>query len=308
METLQPPADLLACPVCKEKNIISQKDAWFCPTCRHRYPLLRIGDETMVDFLPDADSTFQNPVRKLWNHLLENSSEGEEDALRHGLSFDNMDAMHSRFEVEGDRVLDIGGGSGYLRRYLKSSQMYVNLEPDPAALAHRIYFKHLDPRLDEPFLFLRGVAEYMPFRAASFDALYMGGMIEHVFDINLTFSEASRVLKGGGHLYLFAGCGGYIAKATRLSTAAKIKGYLKRRGFVATVRRVWQKMAYRVQQRFNPWKNIITFTQGQTESGHIYDNLFKDDIIGLAVRYGLVLSKSMDIPETGDTVFIFAKP
>lgn len=287
--------------------MVANKERFTCMTCHHRYPLIQSEGEAMFDFLPDADAPFQNPVQKLWGYLLGTSSEGEACCLSHGLSLDNMDAMHSYFTVEGDYILDIGGGSGYLRRYLNSEQLYVDLEPDPAAFAHRIFFKHLDRRLADPFLFLRGVAEYVPFRHASFDAVYMGGMIEHVFDINFTFSEASRVLKEGGHLYIFAGCGGYNAKATRLSPIAKLKSYLKRRGLVATIMRIWQKLEYRIRQIFNPWKNIITFTQGQTESGHIYDNLVKDDIIGLAARYDLALSRCIDIAETGDTVFIFAK-
>ena len=67
----------------------------------------------MQDFLPDADAPFQNPVQKLWGYLLGTSSETEEHLFTHGMTLDNMDAMHSHFAVEGTSVLDVGGGSGY---------------------------------------------------------------------------------------------------------------------------------------------------------------------------------------------------
>jgi SAM-dependent methyltransferase len=218
-----------------------------------------------------------------------------------------MDAMHAEFEVEGGSVLDIGGGSGYLRRYLKPGQRYVDLEPDPDAYARRALFKPLDSKLTEPFLFLRGVGEYVPFCEHSFDAVYMGGMIEHLFDINFAFSEAYRVLKEGGHLYIFAGCRGFAVKSTGRSAPSKLISYVRDNGISAAIRRMWEKALWDAKQKFSPWKGLMDFTHAQVEAGHIYDDLFKKDVIELAERYGLSLAKSMDVASSGDTVFIFTK-
>ena len=166
-------------------------------------------------------------------------------------------------------------------------------------------FKPLDAKLTEPFLFIRGVAEYLPFRKGSFDAVYMGGMIEHVFDLNFSFSETSRVLKGGGHFYIFAGCQGAAHKGVKKSALAKALGYWQDNGFLSMVRRIKKKLVYGVRQRLSPWRSIINFSQGQTESGHIYDDLSKKDIVGLANRYGMELSEDFDVGS--DTVFIFTK-
>lgn len=42
----------------------------------------------------------------------------------------------------------------------------------------------------------------LPFRDASFDAVHMGAVIEHVFDYHTLFAEAVRILKPGGSLVI----------------------------------------------------------------------------------------------------------
>jgi demethylmenaquinone methyltransferase/2-methoxy-6-polyprenyl-1,4-benzoquinol methylase len=51
-----------------------------------------------------------------------------------------------------------------------------------------------------PLRYVRGFAEVLPFRDASFDFLSMGYALRHMADLQTTFAEALRVLRPGGRL------------------------------------------------------------------------------------------------------------
>lgn len=57
----------------------------------------------------------------------------------------------------------------------------------------------LDPHLDDYSNgVVKGMAEFLPFKDKVFDTVMFNTSLDHVFDYNLAFSEAIRVLKVGG--------------------------------------------------------------------------------------------------------------
>jgi len=54
------------------------------------------------------------------------------------------------------------------------------------------------PALATPPTFVRGVAESLPFEAASFDAVLMFWSLNHVADAERAVQEAARILRPGG--------------------------------------------------------------------------------------------------------------
>ena len=83
-------------------------------------------------------------------------------------------------------VLDIGCGGGWLQRMMPGA-IYHGLDPMPA---------------DQPygFPFVRALADRLPFPADTFDTCCFFSSIDYAIDIEVTTTEARRVLKPGGLL------------------------------------------------------------------------------------------------------------
>ncbi|HEX5869602.1 MAG TPA: methyltransferase domain-containing protein [Longimicrobium sp.] len=104
----------------------------------------------------------------------------------------------------GDRVLEIGCGTGSLLVLVKKAQPgaeAVGLDPDPAALAiarRKAGRAGIDIRLDE------GFADALPYPDASFDRVLSSFMYHHLSrQVKAdTLREVRRVLKPGGRFHM----------------------------------------------------------------------------------------------------------
>ena len=92
------------------------------------------------------------------------------------------------------RVLNLGAGPGGPLNFDRDVSTLIGLDPD-AAIARN---DHLTERA-------RGVAEALPFRAGSFDAVYLDWVVEHLPDPVGATREIARVLKPGGRLMFRTG-------------------------------------------------------------------------------------------------------
>jgi SAM-dependent methyltransferase len=118
-----------------------------------------------------------DPYHQHWGNLSQQSAEAM------------LDAATVR---RGTRVLDVATGAGYVAAAAAARGAHaVGLDFSGAQveLARGTY-----PGVD----FRQGDAEELPFDAASFEAVVMGFGINHLSRPERTFSEAFRVLKGGG--------------------------------------------------------------------------------------------------------------
>jgi SAM-dependent methyltransferase len=92
----------------------------------------------------------------------------------------------------GRRVLDIGCRSGALTQHFVPGNDVVGLDVDPVAL-ERAAARGITP-------VRANVEEPLPFETASFDAVVLGEILEHVRHPAELVAEARRVLRPGGVL------------------------------------------------------------------------------------------------------------
>jgi SAM-dependent methyltransferase len=100
--------------------------------------------------------------------------------------------------LTGD-VLDLGGGAGVTRHFLREHVRYVVLDPSPAWLDRS--WESLEDRfpcLKEPLSFVRGVGENLPFADGSFDAILSFWSLNHASDPEKVFREVWRTLRPEG--------------------------------------------------------------------------------------------------------------
>lgn len=97
-------------------------------------------------------------------------------------------------DLEDACVLDIGCGIGtYVKKLGEISSQTYGIDIDPARL-----------RSGTSKGLSAAVSERLPFADASFDAVLLNEVIEHVQDDAATLREACRVLRPGGHVVIYA--------------------------------------------------------------------------------------------------------
>ncbi len=97
-------------------------------------------------------------------------------------------------------VLEIGCGSGALRRYLPRRR-YWGLDPMPASARTSTG----DDRQAPAMVLLRGVGERLPLADAAFGAVLLCETLDHCLDPRQVIREARRVLRPGGVLAILQG-------------------------------------------------------------------------------------------------------
>jgi SAM-dependent methyltransferase len=100
-------------------------------------------------------------------------------------------------------VLDIGGGNGIVRQFLPENVQYITIEPSLDWLESDWetfipYFSCLETKP----AFVRGIGEYLPFPAQSFDAVLSFWSLNHASQPERIFQEVHNVLKPNGEFLL----------------------------------------------------------------------------------------------------------
>lgn len=104
---------------------------------------------------------------------------------------------YDHFKITGD-VLDVGGGVGTVREFLKEGGRFASVDPFIDApfqipKSKLAAYKCLTQKLN----FVCGLGEFLPFRTGSFDWVHMRSMLDHVQVPDLVLIEAHRVLRPG---------------------------------------------------------------------------------------------------------------
>lgn len=99
----------------------------------------------------------------------------------------------------GDRVLDLGAGSGFSSEMLaRFGYDAVALDPDVPALRHARARPAYDrSRIAGTVTVTAGAAERLPFREATFDGVLGMNVLHHLADLEGAIRELGRVLKPG---------------------------------------------------------------------------------------------------------------
>jgi SAM-dependent methyltransferase len=99
----------------------------------------------------------------------------------------------------GDRVLDLGAGSGFSSEMLaRFGYDVIAIDPDLRALGHNRRRPAFDPtRIEGTVKVVGSQAEKLPFGEASFDGLVGLNVLHHVPDLTRATREFARVLRPG---------------------------------------------------------------------------------------------------------------
>ena len=104
----------------------------------------------------------------------------------------------------GDRVLDLGAGSGFSSEMLaRFGYDVVAVDPDGAALANNRRRQRFDrSRIAGTVQVVRGIAERLPCADGVFDGVLCMNAMHHVSDLPMAVAELARVLRPGGRVVL----------------------------------------------------------------------------------------------------------
>ncbi|GAC1628396.1 MAG: bifunctional demethylmenaquinone methyltransferase/2-methoxy-6-polyprenyl-1,4-benzoquinol methylase UbiE [Nevskia sp.] len=131
------------------------------------------------------------------------SSAGDYDRINRLMSFGSGahyrgDALRRLGVAPGDRLLDVGSGTGVIARLAQDivgeRGLVVAVDPSSGMLA--------EARSSGVQRIVHGRGESLPFADASFDVLTMGYALRHVADLDGAFREYRRVLRPAGRVLL----------------------------------------------------------------------------------------------------------
>jgi SAM-dependent methyltransferase len=190
MLTAQDIVPLLSCPVCGQPDLVFQEGSVLCPA-RHR---------TFIDGNLVRIEGAQAELSSEWHALQATGAADYQEG--HGVS-QSADPVARQFGgfmavtlKEHQKVLDIGCGmDGKLPDYVGELGLegYIGLEPLAVAAP-------------PAFPLLSGaIAERLPIRDGALDAVMFATSMDHIEDIDSSISEAKRVLRPGGRIYMWIG-------------------------------------------------------------------------------------------------------
>ncbi|MCC3144668.1 methyltransferase domain-containing protein [Halanaerobium sp. Z-7514] len=107
------------------------------------------------------------------------------------------DILKANAQNEPKQLLDLGGGTGELAKHLPEAVEITIADPSKAMLK-KAEKKEFAQKLD---LILADGAD-LPFSDNSFDYLTISDALHHFREVEAALSEASRVLKPGGKIYI----------------------------------------------------------------------------------------------------------
>lgn len=98
----------------------------------------------------------------------------------------------NQYIKNGDRVLDVGCGTGRMLSYFNNVEKFgIDISVDMAKMCR-----------DKGIEACMGNVEDLPYEDGSMDMVICTDVLEHVFDLYKTLSEINRVVKKGGYIIL----------------------------------------------------------------------------------------------------------
>jgi ubiquinone/menaquinone biosynthesis C-methylase UbiE len=208
--------DILCCPLCKSTiNMIGEK--FVCKDCGTEYPKYNVvggkHKEYVFDFRIHRPAYCIPDIIEKWVDMQEeykkfhSKHKSIDDLTVYLDEVDSVKEIYTKeFNIKG-KVLDVGGGQGRLRYFLKDKDvpLYVSIDPYLEIFQNLEYQPNLLKAyscLCKPCNFLSGYAENLPFTKNSFDWIHMRSVLDHLYDPYLALKEAYRVLKADGTLLI----------------------------------------------------------------------------------------------------------
>jgi SAM-dependent methyltransferase len=189
--------DLLVCPVCKGKLDFSP-GIILCDSCNLRF---HQSSDSYFDLLPYE--LLEDEVEQ-WKHRQQEMEKWYEDLVARPIQANELFLSDYApyaplLSKLSGIILDLGGGVGIVRHYLLRDVQYIVIDPSLSWLGQE-WTRLADrfPCLATSPPFVRGIGEYLPFPAHTFDGVLAFWTMNHVNDPELVFREVCRVLRPGG--------------------------------------------------------------------------------------------------------------
>jgi|MTBAKSStandDraft_2_1061841.scaffolds.fasta_scaffold03407_11 SAM-dependent methyltransferase len=187
------PVDWFVCPVTKEK--LTYKNGVLRSS---RYSFAKNPNFGFWNFIPDDATTLFSEKWKTWSELQNNGVVSYDMDPTHNLGIGKRKDFLDFMEFCDFRglVLDIGCGPQKLPTHF---EFCTN---------KKVSFVGIDPLIgDQPkeYLFVRGLAEFLPFRPELFDQVLLVTSMDHFIDPVKSLVEAKNVLKKDGHIFIWIG-------------------------------------------------------------------------------------------------------
>ncbi|HQP08787.1 MAG TPA: methyltransferase domain-containing protein, partial [Anaerolineaceae bacterium] len=161
----------LVCPICKGEFLQHNPDKWVCVTCGYTVNLVEgkpFFNQTPQDIIPFQKSERGPEIGTPWRQA-------------------NWKFLHEQISKlsPGSKVLDVGAGRGDFADILTAQNtLAVDVIP----------FPEVDIICD--------LTQCIPFKEASFDAVVLMNVLEHVFNTRDLLINTRSLLKPGGKLIL----------------------------------------------------------------------------------------------------------
>lgn len=206
----------LRCPLCKGTVEMVGGGEFVCEDCGTGYPKRSVVQgrhkEYVFDFrIPTSPAYCIPAIARKWADVQEEYKKYASERI----SIDDLtvylneigsveEIYVKEFSIKG-KVLDVGGGQGRLRHFLKDKDVPLYVSVDP----YLEIFQNIEsqpnllkayPCLRKPCNFLSCYAEHLPFNRNTFNWVHMRSVLDHFQDPYIALKEAYRVLKVDGTL------------------------------------------------------------------------------------------------------------
>ena len=248
--------DRLACPECKNfsmelksssiENYEIIKGEIICLRCHRQYPI----NEGIPNMLPDELRIKTIPKESIWREW--GKRLGSYKHRKKGWTEENSRSIipvyeesFSYFYPIKDSVLEIGCGNGVVRHFLNRNVEYWGTDPDKDWILHPLHSYTLDifSCLNEPFPFIQGVGESLPFKDESFDNVIITATLDHVNSPSQVFEESYRVLKDKGQMLLTVAIGEWgVNKRKIISILTNGFNRLLKGELISLTKGVWRRL------------------------------------------------------------------
>lgn len=277
--------EILCCPLCKGTvEILREKSV--CKDCRTEYCKRSVAQgrhkERVFDFRIHRPTYCIPTIMAKWADAQEEYKKyhsGWRSIDNLTVYLDEIDSVKEiyteEYSIEG-KVLDVGGGQGRLRHFLKNKDVPLYVSVDP----YLEVFQDLEsqpnllkayPCLREPCNFLSCYAENLPFNKNTFDWVHMRSVLDHFQDPYVALKEAYRVLKFNGTLLIgltvrsgessLKTDNNYNNASQSVSTISKVKRKFRQGGLTSLAKGVVKRVMKKGEKNI-PDDHMFRWTEG----------------------------------------------